>query len=61
MHEKMVLSNAIVATHALEHLPSNDVDPATSDCNICNNDISFPENQVYTLQYSSETTGCTFV
>jgi hypothetical protein len=61
MHEKMVLCRASAIMHALEHLPSNDVDPATSNGSISNNDISFPEKQVYTLWYSPETAGCTFV
>jgi hypothetical protein len=51
MHKKMVLSKAIAITHALEHLPSNDVDTATSDGNGNENVISFPEKQAYTLRY----------
>jgi hypothetical protein len=51
MHEKMVLCMASAITHALEHLPSNDVDPATSDGSISDNVISFPEKQAYTWRY----------
>ena len=61
MHEKMVLSKASAVIHALEHLPSNDVDTATSDDNRNNNAMSFPQKRAYTLRYSPETAGCTFV
>jgi len=61
MHEKMVLSKASAVTHALERIPSNDVDTATSNGNVSENDMSFPEKPAYTLQYSPETAGCTFV
>jgi hypothetical protein len=60
IHDKMVRCRASAATHALEHLPSNKVDPAASNGSVSNNDISFPEKQACTLQYSPETARCTF-
>jgi hypothetical protein len=61
MHEKMVLCRASAITHALECIPSNDVDHATNNGNVSDSDISFPEKQVYTLHYSPDTAGCTFI
>jgi hypothetical protein len=61
MHEKMVLCRASAVTHALERIPSNDVDHATNNGNVSNSDISFPEKQAYALHYSPDTAGCTFI
>jgi hypothetical protein len=61
MHEKMVLCRASAITHALERIPSNDVDHATNNGNVSDSDISFPEKQAYTLHYSPDTAGCTFI
>jgi hypothetical protein len=61
MHEKMVLCRASAVTHALERIPSNDIDHATNNGNVSNSDISFPEKQAYTLHYSPDTARCTFI
>jgi hypothetical protein len=61
MHEKMVLCRASAITHALEHIPSNDIDHATNNGNVSNSDISFPEKQAHTLHYSPDTARCTFI
>jgi len=61
MHEKMVLSKASAATHGMERIPRKDVNDVTTDDNIDTNVMSFPEKQAFTLRYSPETAGCTFV